>query len=256
MRRWAPAPALAIVLLFSLLSFAAPAGVPEQISGYRSWTKMNAQLLTDPSNPRAGPKNTFINLSPDALLRLVAEGARVRAPFPDGTIVVRETLDVSTEFVRVLFVMSKDRSATQTKGWRFFSFTRQAADQPLVEGAIQDPVARCLNCHLQMGATDFVFTPFLSRANLPPARTPTLPDRVEVFNYRFGPQTLRVRVGTPVVFANHDAVVHDIKAADRSFESGNLPLLGRFFHTFSRPGTVDYFCAIHLEMRGRVVVEP
>lgn len=104
-----------------------------------------------------------------------------------------------------------------------------------------------------MGTTDFVFTPFLNRADLPAARTPGVPDRVEVFNYRFGPQALRTRVGTLVVFVNNDAVVHDVKAADRSFESGNLPILGRFFHTFSRAGTVEYFCAVHLEMRDRAI---
>jgi plastocyanin len=54
---------------------------------------------------------------------------------------------------------------------------------------------------------------------------------------------------------NYDAVPHDIKAADGSFESGNLPTQGRFFFTFERPGEIQYFCAIHLAMRGRIVVE-
>lgn len=79
---------------------------------------------------------------------------------------------------------------------------------------------------------------------------------MEIFNNRFGPDVLRVRVGTSVAWANYDAVPHDVKAANRSFESGNLPLLGRYIQTFSSPGTVEYFCAVHLEMRGRVVVEP
>jgi hypothetical protein len=33
-------------------------------------------------------------------------------------------------------------------------------------------------------------------------------------------------------------------------------LQGRYFETMTRPGTYDYFCALHLEMRGRIVVEP
>lgn len=255
--------AVGIVLTASLLSAnaqqSAPVtqqGIPEDIAQYRTWTKMNANLLTDPSNPRAGPKNTFISLPPSALLEVVASGGRVRKPFPDSTIVVRESLDTDTGFVRVLFVQRKDSSAAQTKGWVFTGFTRTAADKPFEPLAIPDPVARCLNCHEQMRATDMVFTPYTNRKDPLPARAPAGGDRVEIWNYQFGPQTLRVKVGTAVTWANYDAVVHDVKAANRSFESANIPLLDRYFVTFDRPGTFDYFCGVHLEMRGRIVVEP
>ncbi len=230
-------------------------GVPEDIAQYRSWTKMNTNLLADPSNPRAGPKNTFVNLSPDALREIIGPGGRVRKPFPDGTIVVRESLDVDAGFVRVLFIQRKDSSVKQTKGWIFSGFTRSAANDPYQPLPVADPVARCLNCHEQMRATDMVFTPYTNRSNPLPARTPG-GDRVEIFNYQFGPQVLRVKVDSTVTWANYDSVVHDIKAANRTFESGNVPLLGRYFVTFDRPGTFDYFCSVHLEMRGRIVVEP
>jgi plastocyanin len=238
---------------------AAPAdfpGVPDDLAQYRSWTKMNVILMNDPSNPRAGPKNTFTNLSADTLRGLVAPGARLRAPFPDGAIFVRETLDTDTGFVRILFIMTKDRKATQTRGWRFSAFTRTAANQTFQPLEIADPVARCMNCHAQVKSYDLLFQPFTNRADRLPARIPAGPARVEIFNFIFGPQTLRVRAGTTVVFVNHDAVPHDVKANDRSFESGNLPQLGRYFQLFERPGTVDYFCAVHLEMRARIIVEP
>lgn len=232
------------------------AGVPANLAAYRAWTRMNAAPLTDPSNPRAGPKNTFITLGADRLRALVAPGGRVRGAFPDGAILVRETLDAGAGFVRVLFVMRRDAAARQTGGWRFEGYSRTAADQPFAPIAIADPVARCLNCHMQVSATDLVFTPFTNRPDPLPARAPSSPDRVETLNFRFGPETLRVRAGATVVFVNYDAVPHDIKAADGSFESGNLPAQGRFFHQFDRPGTVEYFCALHLEMRGRLIVEP
>jgi len=238
---------------------AAPAqfpGVPPEFAQYRLWTKMNAILMNDPSNPRAGPKNTFTTLSPGTLLSLVVPGARLRAPFPDGAIFVRESLDADAGFVRVLFIMTKDSKATQTRGWRFTAFTRTAADQSFQPLNIPDPVARCMNCHAQVKAYDLLFQPFTNRADRLPPPTPGEPGRVEILNFAFGPQTLRVKAGTTVVFVNRDAVPHDVKANDRSFESGNLPLLGRFFQTFERAGTVDYFCAVHLEMRARIVVEP
>ena len=80
-------------------------------------------------------------------------------------------------------------------------------------------------------------------------------DRIETLNYRFATQVLRVKAGATVTFVNCAAVPHDIKPPDGSFESGNLPTLGRYFLTFDRPGEVEYFCAIHLGMRGRIIVE-
>jgi plastocyanin len=257
MRRLATAfvPAVIIVVTTGLAA-GAPAGLPEAVAPFQGWTRMNAVPLTDPSNPRAGPKNTFINLDAGVLRNLIASGARTRTPFPAGTVIVRETLDVDAGFVRVLFIMERDAAQTRTRGWKFSGLSRTAATQAFQPIAIADPVARCLNCHLQMGATDFVFTPFLNHRDALPGRTPRAGDRVEIFNYVFGPQALRVKAGTTVAFVNYDAVVHDIKAADRSFESGNLPAQGRYFQTFTRPQTVQYFCAVHLEMRGQIVVEP
>lgn len=249
---------LAAVVLTGLLTgaaFAQFAGVPSDLAVYRTWTKMNGALLSDPSNPRAGPKNTFISLTPQTLRGLVVLGGRT-LPFPAGTLIVRETLDAAAGFVRVLFVMRKDPTATRTRGWRFEGYSRNAADQPFQPIDIPDPVARCLNCHMQMKASDLVFTPYLNRPTPMPARQPSAPERVETFNYQFAPSVLRVKAGGTVAFVNYDGVPHDIKASDTSFESGNLPVLGRYFHTFDQPGTVEYFCAIHLEMRGRIIVEP
>lgn len=246
-----------ILVVAILVASAQQAGVPADLDQYRTWTKMNAALLTDPSNPRAGPKNTFINLSSNELREILGPGGHARKPFPEGTIVIRESLDLTAGFVTVLFVMRKNSKAVETKGWDFSGLSRRAADQPFQPVPLTpNPVLRCLACHQQVRATDFVFQPFTNRSDPLPARSPTGSDRVEIFNNQFGPGALRVRLGATVVWANYDAVPHDVKAADRSFESGNLPTLGRYFVTFTRPGTVEYFCAVHLEMRGRIVVEP
>lgn len=246
-----------VVLAVALATASAQSGVPEDITTYRTWTRMNAALLTDPSNPRAGPKNTFINLSPGALREIFAPGGRIRRRFPEGTIVVRESLDPAAGFATVLFVMRRDPKATATSGWDFSGFSRRAADQPFQPLPLTpNPFLRCLACHGQMQSTDFVFTPWTNRPDPLPARLSAAPSRVEIFNYQFGPQTLRVKTGTAVVWVNYDFVPHDVKAADASFESGNMPNQDRYFLTFEKPGTFEYLCAIHLEMRGRVIVEP
>jgi len=46
--------------VLTITAAAQVAGLPPDLAVYRSWTKVNAAPLTDPSNPRAGPKNTFI----------------------------------------------------------------------------------------------------------------------------------------------------------------------------------------------------
>ncbi len=244
------------VALAAALVASAQSGVPAEIAQYRNWTKMNAIPLTDPSNPSATPKNTFINLSPGDLKRLVASAGAVRTHFPDGATLVRESLDPKDGWVRVLFVMRYDSKATATKGWVYSGYTRTAQDKPFEPVQIADPVARCVNCHAQVKAQDYVFTPYLNRSDPLPARVPQEPNHVGIYNYQFGPRDIHVKAGSTVVFANYDQVGHDVKAADKSFESGNIPIEGRYFVTLTKPGTVDYFCAVHLEMRGRVIVEP
>ncbi len=152
--------------------------------------------------------------------------------------------------------MRKDSKATRTRGWLYSGFIRNLPDQPFQPLEIADPFMRCVACHSEVRASDFVFTPYTNRADPAPARVPGTANRVEIFNNQFGPRELHAKAGTTVAWANYDAVPHDVKAADRSFESGNLPTQGRYFLTVTKPGTVAYFCAVHLEMRGWLIVTP
>jgi plastocyanin len=245
----------AAALLGSALLAAAQLGpgIPADLAAYRHWTKMNGHLLDDPSNPRALPKNTFVNLSPDRLAALYRADGGVTGHYPDGAVLVRETLD-SSGFVRALFVMRYDHTADRTKGWVYSGYTRTAADKPFTPAEIADPVTRCVNCHAQVSRADYVFTPYTNRTLPVPA--PTRPAHVEARNYQFGPQALHVKAGAAVTFVNYDVVPHDVKAADRSFESGNIPPFGNYTVTVTKPGTLAYFCAVHLGMRGTMIVEP
>lgn len=244
------------IALAAALAAYAQSGVPAEIAQYRGWTRMNAVQLTDPSNPSAAPKNTFISMSTAELKKLMAQGGGTRTHFPDGVTLVRESLDPKDSWVRVVFVMRYDSAAAATKGWVYSGYTRTGPDKPFETLQIADPVARCVNCHAQVKAQDYVFTPYLNRPDPLPARVPQEANHATIYNYQFGPRDLRVKAGSTVVWANYDEVSHDVKAADKSFESGNLPNQGRYFLTFTKPGTVEYFCAVHLEMRGRVIVEP
>jgi len=69
---------------------------------------------------------------------------------------------------------------------------------------------------------------------------------IRIANFTFAPPTLTVHVGSSVTWKNENG----------AFTSDALDTGDTFSHTFSQVGTVDYFCAIHPHMTGRIVVEP
>ena len=44
-------------------------------------------------------------------------------------------------------------------------------------------------------------------------------------------------------------------AKPKRFDSGALDTDGQFTHVFTKPGTYDYFCAVHPKMTGTIVVK-
>ena len=79
---------------------------------------------------------------------------------------------------------------------------------------------------------------------------------IRIDNFTFAPPTLTVHVGSSVTWKNEDDMVHVVKEQNGAFTSDALDTGDTFSHTFSQVGTVDYFCAIHPHMTGRIVVEP
>lgn len=74
------------------------------------------------------------------------------------------------------------------------------------------------------------------------------------------PSTLTVPVGTTVTWTNDDSAAHTVTSGkdttpDGFFDS-SLFLAGKTFsHTFDEPGEYEYFCFVHLWMKGEVIVE-
>ena len=78
--------------------------------------------------------------------------------------------------------------------------------------------------------------------------------RVEISDFAFTPAALTVRVGTTVVWTNHDDEPHTVVAKDGSFHSPALATDASYSFTFTAPGTFDYVCSIHPMMTATVVV--
>jgi plastocyanin len=79
---------------------------------------------------------------------------------------------------------------------------------------------------------------------------------VRIANFTFDPPLLTVQVGSTVTWKNVDDIVHVVKEKDGAFHSDPLDTDQTFSQTFARAGTIDYFCAIHPHMTGRIVVKP
>ena len=80
--------------------------------------------------------------------------------------------------------------------------------------------------------------------------------QVKIANFTFEPPVLTVKVGTTVTWVNDDDIPHLVAEKDGKFRSSALDTDEKFSQTFKTPGTVEYFCAIHPHMTGKIVVEP
>lgn len=99
-------------------------------------------------------------------------------------------------------------------------------------------------------------------ATQPPATTPPAPGApaitnasVTIANNTFSPASVTVNVGSTVSWANNDTVTHTITADDGSFASGLVKKATGWSKTFAAAGTFTYFCEIHPDMTGTVIVK-
>jgi plastocyanin len=80
--------------------------------------------------------------------------------------------------------------------------------------------------------------------------------QVKIANFTFDPSTLTVKAGTTVTWVNADDIPHVVLEKNGKFRSPALDTDDKFSQTFSAPGTVEYFRAIHPHMTGKIVITP
>jgi plastocyanin len=78
---------------------------------------------------------------------------------------------------------------------------------------------------------------------------------VSIDNFSYTPAEITVAAGARVTWTNHDDVPHTVTAVDKSFGSKAMDTDDTFGRVFERPGTYEYFCAVHPHMTGRVIVK-
>ena len=79
---------------------------------------------------------------------------------------------------------------------------------------------------------------------------------VNIDNFAFNPKELTVTAGTAIVFRNRDDIPHSVVGAKGEFHSNALDTDDSFSFTFAMAGTYSYFCGLHPQMQGKIIVTP
>lgn len=80
------------------------------------------------------------------------------------------------------------------------------------------------------------------------------PKVVQIVDFmRFEPEELEIPVGATVEWVNLDGSNHNITLPDGT-RSGRMHMDARWSHTFTEAGVVEFGCAMHPHMSGRLVV--
>lgn len=80
--------------------------------------------------------------------------------------------------------------------------------------------------------------------------------QVGIRNFHFQPMQRVVPTGATVTWTNHDEEPHVVSSAGGQFKSS--PALDTDDHysaVFTKPGTYAYYCSIHPQMTGTIVVK-
>jgi plastocyanin len=79
---------------------------------------------------------------------------------------------------------------------------------------------------------------------------------VAIKDYAFSPSSLTINVGDTVTWTNMDSAPHTVTVSSGpvKFSSGNLAKGQSFSYTFTKAGTYKYYCAVHPDMTGTVIV--
>jgi plastocyanin len=80
---------------------------------------------------------------------------------------------------------------------------------------------------------------------------------IKIDSFAFSPAKLTIAAGTRVTWINQDDVPHTATSVHRprAFDSKTLDTGDKFTFQFTKPGTYDYFCAVHPHMTGQVIVK-
>jgi plastocyanin len=104
-------------------------------------------------------------------------------------------------------------------------------------------------------ATALAVAVFAVATALPAASAHVAETEVKIDNFAFAPQRVVVKAGTTVIWINDDDIPHTVASSAKLFKSNALDTKDKFSFTFTTAGEYEYFCSLHPQMTGTIVVE-
>lgn len=88
-----------------------------------------------------------------------------------------------------------------------------------------------------------------------PAKNISQSHTILIKGMRFEPSEIHLKKGDTVIWINRDIVVHDAtEFSDKKWSSG--PMKNGDTWKMEVNKSYDYFCSIHITMKGKIIVEP
>ncbi len=95
---------------------------------------------------------------------------------------------------------------------------------------------------------------WMTALGAPAAEAPE-PNRIVVKDFMFTPNSLTIKAGSSVTWANLDDEPHTVVSDAGLFRSGAMDTNESFSFKFDKPGTYHFTCSIHPRMVGTIVVQ-
>ena len=130
-------------------------GLPDETAGYENWLKLNANPIPPAGggDPHNGTKNVYVN---QERADITDQNGEQVFPYPDGTIIVKESVRPGRNFIGLIAIMQKSEGNDPAHNdWAFAEYTRGAEDKAfgkIAEGGV------CWGCHIGAQNVDYVYT--------------------------------------------------------------------------------------------------
>jgi plastocyanin len=130
----------------------------------------------------------------------------------------------------------------------------------LADGKVNDKanLTACFQCHKPHAGQDFVISLASLKGTAPGemASPQPGPGIVSIANFLFGPEQVSVAARAPVTWLNTDSSPHQVTVRGDKPQRTAVLLKGQSASlTIAEPGTYEYICGLHPNMKGKIEVK-